>query len=76
MPPMQENSPAAVATAFSDESFGRNHNLPSVERAWKTREGVNEKGLERPPLLWRHPWALQIMPPVVDMGAASVGFKT
>jgi hypothetical protein len=75
MPPMQENSPTAVATAFlrvSEEITS----VPSLERAWKRREGLNEKGLERPPLLWRHPWALQIMPPSGRHGDASVGFKT
>ena len=76
MPPMQENSPTAVATAFSDRVSEEITIVPSVERAWKTREGVNEKGLERPPLLWRHPWALQIMPPSGRHGDASVGFKT
>jgi hypothetical protein len=76
MPPMQENSPTAVAIAFSDRVSEEITIVPSVERAWKRRESVNEKGLERPPLLWRHPWAIQIKPPSGRHGDASVGFKT
>ena len=48
MPPVQENPRAAVATPFSDRVSEEITIVPSVERAWKRREGVNEKGLVHP----------------------------
>ncbi len=48
MPPVQEDSCAAVATAFSDRVSEEITIVPSVERIWQRREAMNEKGLVHP----------------------------
>jgi hypothetical protein len=89
MPPVQENSPAAVATTFSDRESKEITIVPPVERISQRKEVMNEKGLVNPvitrwleegagktSLLWRHSCAAQIMSPSDRHGGASVGFKT
>jgi hypothetical protein len=48
MPPVQENSPAAVAITFSDRGSKEISIVPPVERILQRREAMNEKGLVRP----------------------------
>lgn len=48
MPPVQENSRAAVATTLSGRVSEEITIVPSVERNWQRREAMNEKGLVHP----------------------------
>ena len=59
MPPVQENSRAAVATTFSGRVSEEITIVPSVERIWQRREAMNEKGLVHPVIprvAWGRGW--------------------